>query len=125
MTSDSLTFEQQLQRPRQDPAPCVRREVKHLLGRVTGLEAVKAGGQPGSWEPGVFPCSNVAWAAPEKRLWGQDEGAFAEVQAGGDHWPSDAIGRTQGGMAIGPLVFRAALSLDLGGTKVVIEPLFS
>lgn len=124
MTFDSLTFEQQLQRPRQEPAPCVRREVKRLLGRVTGLEAVKAGGQPGSWEPGVFPCWERGFAL-EKRLWGQDAGAFAEVQAGGDHWSSDEIGHIQGGMAIDPLVFRAALNLDLGGTKVVIKPLFS
>ena len=82
----------------------------------------------GSQAPGSRGSShvgNVAWAAPEKRLWGQDAGAFAEVQAGGDHWSSDEIGRIQGGMAIDPLVFRAALNLDLGGTKVVIEPLFS
>ena len=59
------------------------------------------------------------------RLWGQSVGPFGEVQAGGDHWSSDKIRCIQGGMAVDPLVFRAALDMDLGRTKVVIKPLFS
>ena len=59
------------------------------------------------------------------RLWDQSAGPFGEVQAGGDHWFSDEIRCIQGVMAIDPLVFRAALDLDLDRTKVVIKPLFS
>ena len=47
-----------------------------LLGRVTGLEAVKAGMQPGTWEQGVFPCWEGGSGCPRDEAVGPECGAL-------------------------------------------------